>query len=101
MHCFLLAVSILLAVYVPGRLTFLQECRAPEIEKKATLSGKASYIIAFFSIVQSNERRGGPPVVVTKVYCCLEIPETFNNGKNCFKHCILWSVNAHEFCKIK
>ncbi len=49
---------------------------APEVEKKATLSRKAPHVIAFFSIIQSNERRGGPSVVVMKVYRCLESPET-------------------------
>ncbi len=55
------------------RLAFLQE---RSVEKNKNLSGKAPHIIAFFSIVQSNEWRGGLSVVVTKVSHCLESPET-------------------------
>ncbi len=49
---------------------------APEVEKKQLWAEKHPTSSRFFSIVQSNERRGGPSVVVTKVYRCLESTET-------------------------
>ncbi len=57
----------------PGRLAFLQE-RSERLKWKKSNSEQKT--LTFFSIVQSNERRGGPSVVVTKVYRCLESPET-------------------------
>ncbi len=87
LNCFLLAVSVLLCTLFmrPGHLAFSPPAAprifagalwAPEVEKKATLSGKAPHVIAFFSIIQSHEWRGGPSVVVMKVYRCLESLET-------------------------
>ncbi len=54
------------------RLAFLQK-RSERLKlKKRNSEMKSANVIPVFSIVQSNEWRGGPSVVEMEVYSCLE-----------------------------
>uniref|UniRef100_A0A672R5A9 DmX-like protein 2 n=1 Tax=Sinocyclocheilus grahami TaxID=75366 RepID=A0A672R5A9_SINGR len=82
LNCFLLAVSVLRAVYAPWAPCVLAACCTSRFCRSALSTcswGKKSNSEQksarrhshFFPIAQSNEWRGGPSVVLTKVYSCL------------------------------
>uniref|UniRef100_A0A672R4F0 DmX-like protein 2 n=1 Tax=Sinocyclocheilus grahami TaxID=75366 RepID=A0A672R4F0_SINGR len=84
LNCFLLAVSVLRAVYAPWAPCVLAACCTSRFCRSALSTcswGKKSNSEQksarrhshFFPIAQSNEWRGGPSVVLTKVYSCLFI----------------------------
>ncbi len=70
--------SVLRTVYVPKEPRVLAACCTSSFCRSAQKKKKKKHLklFAFFFIVQSNEWRGGPSVVSTKVYRCLECPET-------------------------